>query len=102
MEEIKFTSIKEMLHDWLGSKPERNICLGGWFKAEHMLTWHNILNGTPGGNYVIFFNAGGMPFEIWRDKEGKFIEHLLEKDKWQIFAYHLNGKDYILKNLPNN
>ena len=102
MEEIKFSSIKDMLEAWLSTKDERTVSgVGNIFRAKDMLTWANILKGTPGGDYIIFFNSGGAPFDIWRDdKGGALIKSFLEKDKWSVFAYRLNGVDTILRNLP--
>ena len=57
---------------------------------------HRLANGD-GDDFVIFDNAGGMPFTVW---SGDTVEALAGDEglaKAHIYAYRVAGRDFILK-----
>lgn len=52
------------------------------------------------GDLIIFNNSAHCVFDVWIDDPNNkikgFIEHLLKEDKWMLYAYRLNGVEFIV------
>lgn len=91
-------TIAEKLKEFLDF-PSNTLCgPGGEFLARDFNLYNQVLSGEL-DNFVIFDNAGGKPFTIWHSNK-KAIEALVKSAKSYVCCYKINGKETILKDLP--
>lgn len=62
-----------------------------------------VIDGTA-KEFIVFDNRGGKHFTIWTNKQcqsiTEMVKFLNKKYPHSIFMYKVNGKEFILKELP--
>ncbi len=63
------------------------------------------MQDAPEGDFLVFDNLGGKPFDVWTEREytdmGAFVESMMKTQKPCVFAYQLAGKQTIVRVLES-
>jgi len=93
-------TIKKYLEDYLFDESDNILSNpGGRFTTRDFQLLYNLLNEKE-GNYIIFENAGGKPFDVWLVNEKYNFEETVKSLQPYVLATKNGKKEKIYKQLP--
>ena len=93
------TTIQEHLEDFM-SIEHNNLCSTGRFTVKDFRLLARALSGNL-DNFIIFDNAGGKPFDIAQCDNSKELAKLSKFLQKYLYMQKINGKETIIRKLPN-
>ena len=101
---MKESKIQQMVSEFF-SNEWNSLCMGGTLYVRDFKLMLSVLDGTIDGDFLIYDNLGGRPFDILVNSEQYpktvqiILAHMKKERPYAIFAYRIKGKETILRQL---